>query len=63
MEALLVPIGAALAVGLTATVSTALARAGIPANMIAGFHHDHLLVRRDEAERALDALRALAADD
>jgi hypothetical protein len=51
------------AVGLTAAVSRALAEAGLGCNVIAGFHHDHLLVRRDEAERALDALRALAADD
>lgn len=48
------------AVGLTAALSTALADVGIACNVLAGFHHDHLLVphsRADEAERALLALR------
>jgi hypothetical protein len=45
------------AVGLTAAVSAALARAGISCNVIAGYHHDHLLVPLD---RAADALEALA---
>lgn len=46
-------------VGLTATVSTALAAAAIPCNVIAGAHHDHLLVPVDAADRALDVLAAL----
>jgi hypothetical protein len=45
------------AVGLTAAVSTALAHAGLSCNVIAGYHHDHLLV---PADRAPDALRALS---
>jgi hypothetical protein len=49
------------AVGLTAAVSTSLAAAGISCNVIAGFHHDHLLVPADEADRALATLRALSA--
>ena len=52
------------AVGLTAAVATALARHGIPCNVLAGFHHDHLLVpaeRRDEALAVLAALAAAAA--
>jgi hypothetical protein len=46
------------AVGLTAAFSTALADAGISCNVLAGFHHDHLLV---PAERLDDALEVLAA--
>ena len=45
------------AVGLTAAVSAVLARAGISCNVIAGFHHDHLLVPDDRADEALDVLR------
>jgi uncharacterized protein len=48
------------AVGLTAAVSTALARAGISCNVIAGYHHDHLLVPADRAADALEALSGLA---
>jgi uncharacterized protein len=44
------------AVGFTAVVSRALADAGIPANVVAAFHHDHLFV---PADRAGDALRLL----
>ena len=49
------------AVGLTAAVATALAEAGIPCNVLAAFHHDHLLVPAERAEEALARLRALAA--
>jgi len=48
-------------VGLTAAVSTALARAGISANVVAGYHHDHLLVPLARADDALVALRRLGA--
>lgn len=48
------------AVGLTAAVAGALAEQGISANVIAGFHHDHLLVPADRAEDALAALRRLS---
>ncbi len=44
-------------VGLTAAVAGALAAAGIPCNMVAAFHHDHVFVPADMAERALAVLR------
>lgn len=50
------------AVGLTAAVSTALADAGLSCNVIAGFHHDHLLVPHDRVGDALGVLHALASD-
>ena len=48
------------AVGLTAAVSTALAGARISCNVIAGFHHDHLLVPHEHAEEALAILSGWA---
>ncbi len=49
------------AVGLTAAVSTALAVAGLSANVIAGLHHDHVFVPADQGEQALAVLRMLSA--
>jgi hypothetical protein len=46
------------AVGLTAAVSARLAAIGIPCNVLAGYHHDHLLVPIDRVD---DAVRALSA--
>jgi hypothetical protein len=46
------------AVGLTAAVSTVLADAGIPCNVVAGFHHDHLFVPADLADEVVSLLRA-----
>ena len=54
------------AVGLTAAFTTALTEAGISANVIAGYHHDHIFVpniQADEAMRALEALQAQAVED
>ena len=48
------------AVGLTAAVSTALASAGVSCNVLAGYHHDHLLVGADRAPEALKALSDLS---
>ncbi|MGZ9811230.1 ACT domain-containing protein [Pseudoroseicyclus sp. H15] len=48
-------------VGLTAAVAGALAEAGIPANVVAARHHDHVFVPEAEAERAVAALEALQA--
>ena len=47
------------AVGLTAAVSAALAGAGISCNVLAAYHHDHLLVPSGERERASAVLRRL----
>lgn len=44
------------AVGLTAAVSTRLAEAGIAANMVAGYCHDHIFVPAERAEEALSLL-------
>ncbi|MDD1478385.1 N-acetyltransferase [Arthrobacter sp. H16F315] len=49
------------AIGLTAAVSTALTDAKISCNVLAGFHHDHILVPVADADRALEALHELAA--
>ena len=49
------------AVGLTAAVSGALTEARISCNVLAGFHHDHLLVPVADADRALEVLHELAA--
>jgi hypothetical protein len=46
------------AVGLTAAVSTRLARENIACNILAGYHHDHLLV---PVARAGDALAVLGS--
>ena len=49
------------AVGLTAAIAAALAGAGLSANVIAGYFHDHVLVpwsRRDDAMAALARLSA-----
>ena len=48
------------AVGLTAAVSTALAADGIPCNVLAGYHHDHLLVPVGRATRAVAILSSLS---
>jgi hypothetical protein len=43
-------------VGFIAAIAGALAERGIPANVLAGYHHDHLFV---PAERAAEAMRVL----
>ena len=48
------------AVGLTASVSTALAAQGISANMIAAFHHDYILIPSDDADKAIEILSSLS---
>jgi hypothetical protein len=51
------------AVGLTAAFSAALTEAGISANVVAGFTHDHVFVPRDRAADAVRTLHELAARD
>lgn len=48
------------AVGLTAAFSAALGEAGISANVVAAFYHDHIFVAERDAERAIEVLRNLA---
>jgi hypothetical protein len=47
------------AVGLTAAVAKRLTEGGIPANVVAATHHDHLFVPAEDAARALQLLREL----
>jgi len=47
------------AVGFLAAVASALAQEGIPCNAIAAYHHDHLFVPQELAERAMAVLQEL----
>lgn len=49
------------ALGLTAAVGKSLTDARISCNVLAGFHHDHLLVPVADAPRALEVLHELSA--
>lgn len=49
------------AVGLTAAVSRVLADADIPCNVLAGFHHDHVLVPIARVDDAAACLRGLSS--
>ena len=44
------------AVGLTAAISQCLKEHNISANVIAGFHHDHIFVPEKDAKQAISAL-------
>lgn len=44
------------AIGVTASLSTALAVHGLPCNVIAGVYHDHVLVPIDRVEEAIKAI-------
>ncbi len=46
-------------VGLTAAVASALAAEGIPCNVVAAFHHDHLFVRTSTAKKAMELLHQM----
>ena len=47
------------AVGFLAVISRVLASEGISCNVFSAVHHDHLFVRYDEGERAVEALQKL----
>mmetsp|Transcript_11415 Transcript_11415/g.24409 ORF Transcript_11415/g.24409 Transcript_11415/m.24409 type:complete len:154 (-) Transcript_11415:183-644(-) len=49
-------------VGLTAAVSTALAVKGIPCNVVAAFHHDHVFVPAASAGDAMECLLAVTKE-
>ena len=46
-------------VGLTAAVAAALAAEGVPCNVVAAFHHDHLFVPSSDGPKALEILHRL----
>jgi uncharacterized protein len=48
------------AIGLTAAFAAALGQVGVSANVIAGFHHDHIFVQWDKRDAAMAALIALS---
>jgi len=47
------------AIGLTAAFARSLGEAGISCNVLAGFHHDHILVPVSERDHALEVIRSL----
>ena len=49
------------AVGLTAAIAAEFTAAGISANVIAGYFHDHVFVQTEVAEKALTVLETLSA--
>jgi hypothetical protein len=48
------------AIGFLALISTHLAKAGIPCNAVAAFHHDHLFIPVDRADDAFSLLESLS---
>ena len=50
------------AVGLTAAFSTALGDKGISCNVVAAFYHDHIFVRKEDAEKAMLVLYNLTRE-
>lgn len=48
------------AVGLSAAVARALADKGLPANIVAAWHHDHILVPWERRNEALETLAILS---
>lgn len=50
------------AVGLTAAFAARLTAAGISANVVAGYYHDHIFVPESHADAAMAALRHLSVE-
>ena len=50
------------AVGFMAVVSKALGEAGVSANVVAGYLHDHVFVQEDRVEKAKEALERVRED-
>ena len=48
------------AVGMTAAMSTALGKAGISANVVAAYYHDHIFVPAEKVDVALEVLTSLS---
>ena len=48
------------AVGMTAAMTTALGEAGISANVVAAYFHDHIFVPADKVTQAINTLNALS---
>ena len=48
------------ATGLTAAFATALAQENISCNVVAAYYHDHIFVAKQDADRAMEALKRLS---
>lgn len=51
------------AVGLTAAISHQLAKANISCNIVAAYYHDHLFVKSEDAQRAMEILSLMSQNE